>query len=406
MGRKSIWNPLGDYISKAEHTFVCRIDPNNWYTLRADGKGFSKMVKELKRNGILEEGYSKIFEKCMIRATEDVFGGHFYSFCAFTQSDEISIVFRKADICSDGQISNYESGGSTIKYLTHESSSISSRFTYYLIQESIEKYQTDIRIKFDTIKEEIVGKDNFNGIFDDIRKSMSILDIIKNIPVITFDCRFAQWNSFEAAFQLILWRSWDCSSNGVSNGIHIEKGLKNKRSKALQNTHEKLKTMKEDGILFKLNDHQMYGTFLYKAVEEKEKYVEYTKKTITVKINKIKKISFPILKLFKEGCIKYNEATKLIEISSFDHLKGNNKLLKCNSIQEILNSFLEMQIAKDLKQPCFEDDILEDDVYVDWNSIIKYKKGNIIMIAGLKYKSLVDNNNAIPIEGKFWKELK
>lgn len=78
-----------------------------------------------------------------------------------------------------------------------------------------------------------------------------------------FDARIAQFDSYEAALQVILWRSYDCNVNGVSSGIHCNQ-IENKSKINLMNSTGKLNVLEEKGILDKMTDHQLYGTTLWK----------------------------------------------------------------------------------------------------------------------------------------------
>lgn len=309
VGRKSIMNRLGDFITKAEHTLIEYIDPNAWYTLRADGKHFSRLMKDGKKSGLFEAGYSLVFENAMIMAVQDVLETHFYGVCAFTQSDEVTMVFRNAQVRGDGQISNWDSKGSLIKYLTHQSSAIASRFLHHIVRQ----FNEEIEKELGNIVENLINN-SMNENLERLRKLQSDLLKINKIPVIKFDCRFAQWNSLSSAFQVVIWRAWDCASNGVSSGIHLEPGLFNKKSKAEQNTTEKLKIMIKDKILTKLTDHQKYGTFIYKKAVEEEKHIEYTGKDILVVKYNSEKLSYPLMRLIKDGRVSYDETYNTLKI--------------------------------------------------------------------------------------------
>lgn len=320
LGRKSIMKPLGDFITIAEHILVEKIDPNLWYTLRADGKNFSKLIRDGKKSGLFGKGYSLLFENAMIEAVQDVFGTKFYGVCAFTQSDELTMLFRPCQRTHDGHISNWESNGLLVKNLTHQSSGIASRFVYHLIRQMNEEILKKIDLELLSLKSikeigDVIGLSLID--FSNLQVLKDNLMKITKIPIVEFDCRFAAWDSFLSGFQVIIWRAWDCASNGVSSGIHMATELQNKKIKAIQNTTDKLITMKNENLLDKLTEHQKYGTFFYWEICSEEKYLNYNKSTILVSRKIIKRFSYPLLTLFKEGFISFNSESNLIEISPF-----------------------------------------------------------------------------------------
>lgn len=282
VGRVSIMNPLGDYISEKEHTIVSHLDPKCWLSLRSDGKSFSKFVKRARSDGVLEKEYSLVFEEAMISAVRDVIGNEYYFVCAFTQSDEVTFLFRNADIRGDGQITNWNSDGSTVKVLTHQAGALSSRFTFHIMRQLIE---------------------------------MDKSNVIDKIHTLTFDCRFAQWDSFESAFQLIIWRAWDCMANGLSSGIHMINGITDKKAKHKYNSTDKLAFMESIGMLEKLTEHQKYGTFIYREKQESEKYIEFKKETVKFTKNVLQQVSYPLLTLVKNKCAHYDPEAKTLSLT-------------------------------------------------------------------------------------------
>ena len=84
------WTRLGDLVAARERASSGKIDGSQWISLRLDGCGFSKAVRMMRKNGILEEGFSDTFAQCMVgalRALMEHFGGSI----GYTQSDEMCI---------------------------------------------------------------------------------------------------------------------------------------------------------------------------------------------------------------------------------------------------------------------------------------------------------------------------
>ena len=50
IGKQSIWNPLGDKLSSNEKAMMpTHVPHRSYFTVRLDGKGFSKIIPELKK---------------------------------------------------------------------------------------------------------------------------------------------------------------------------------------------------------------------------------------------------------------------------------------------------------------------------------------------------------------------
>jgi hypothetical protein len=64
------WKELGNYIVANEHRAVERIYGDKWISLRLDGHNFSKLLKYLKKIGVLSQGYSIEFADIMQTCTK------------------------------------------------------------------------------------------------------------------------------------------------------------------------------------------------------------------------------------------------------------------------------------------------------------------------------------------------
>jgi tRNA(His) 5'-end guanylyltransferase len=77
---------------------------------------------------------------------------------------------------------------------------------------------------------------------------------------IQFDARMGVWKSKRDALQLLLWRAYDCSVNGVSDAIHCF----NPKLSGM-GTVDKLDWLNQQGLL-PLPSHQAYGTLFQRQI--------------------------------------------------------------------------------------------------------------------------------------------
>jgi tRNA(His) 5'-end guanylyltransferase len=212
---KSIWEIIGTKVSNKEKEMKICVEPDKFITLRFDGNNFSKVIPKLKIAGFLEHGYSKTFATIMQGATQKVMK-KFNAIYGFTQSDEITIIIPSTN--KDG---THIFDGRRDKLISLGASCIS---TYFVSELS-----------------------KINSIPDDI-------DIL-------FDGRMAYWNTLRDAFELILWRAYDCSINGISTAV-INYGADTTIKKS--NTAIKLMWLMTQGRL-PLDTHEVHGSFFAKT---------------------------------------------------------------------------------------------------------------------------------------------
>ena len=235
LSKHEIWDILGDYISHHERSARYDISPDLFYTIRLDGRRFSKeILPYLSKRGIISSGYSLEFEDAMKYAQRILFESTPNAICSFCQSDEITILVGPVRIGKSGERGNLSDNGRFQKYISHPASLVSSSFVISLINTLVNK---------------------------------SLVNLISSVKPVEFDARIAQYDSFESAMQLILWRSYDCSVNGISSGIHLNK-FPNKSELNKLNSTGKLRFLQENGILDTMTDHQLYGTFLWNSYTE------------------------------------------------------------------------------------------------------------------------------------------
>lgn len=213
---KKIWNTLGNTISQTEKQSVMCAEPEKYITLRFDGNNFSHTLPRLRKAGFIEDGFSQTFATLMQNATKEIMK-EFHAIYGFTQSDEITIIIPKC--VTIGATHNF--AGRRDKLETLGASIISQYIT---------------------------------------RELCKIKEIPDNIRII-FDCRMAVWDTFRDAFQLILWRVYDCSVNGISTAVANFRAPKDICDR---DTGVKLKWLEENNKL-PLNNHEAYGSFYMKV---------------------------------------------------------------------------------------------------------------------------------------------
>ena len=66
---RAVWDALGDLVASHEkNTFAGSMPGECWITLRLDGSNFSRVVKKMRRGGLVDgDGYSVTFEQVMQR---------------------------------------------------------------------------------------------------------------------------------------------------------------------------------------------------------------------------------------------------------------------------------------------------------------------------------------------------
>jgi len=84
------------------------------------------------------------------------------------------------------------------------------------------------------------------------------------LPVaLCFDCRLAEWDTLKAAFQVIIWRTYDCKRNAISNAAR-----RVDRSWETHHTQRKIDLLVERGEM-PTDPRQLYGSLW--ELESKEK---------------------------------------------------------------------------------------------------------------------------------------
>ncbi len=309
VGKEAIWQPLGDKLSANERTSsACStISQDSYYTLRLDGKGFSKVLPRLRSLGFLEpNGYSQMFGEIMqetaLAVATKTFPNALY---VFTQSDEITVVFDKARRDKNGDLMPMPLSGRVFKYLTHAASTATFTFTKCLLAKLVLRSTTAM-----------VSSSDVDGSPDcEISQSERVAKLMMELPEIVFDARLGLYSTLEDAFELVLWRSYDCAVNGVSSGVYFLQNVPDKKKAMLLDTSGKLKFLSENGFL-PLPNHQMYGSFYQLTTVEREVVNRQTGETFKKFSQAFQLVPGPVLRNFKDGKIVLQKTTTVDAVMS------------------------------------------------------------------------------------------
>ncbi|PRP84580.1 hypothetical protein PROFUN_09253 [Planoprotostelium fungivorum] len=85
-GRREDWEPVSEFMKGCESRFEQRLSEAEPYMLRLDGHRFSKFVKNF------DKPYDRRIHYAMVHTTADLLS-HFQATTAYTESDEISLIF-------------------------------------------------------------------------------------------------------------------------------------------------------------------------------------------------------------------------------------------------------------------------------------------------------------------------
>lgn len=225
---KVMWTALGDLVAQREKASSGSVSGDRWISLRLDGSGFSRVVKSMRRTGILEkDGFSETFASCMqssLRALME----HFNCHLGYTQSDEMIVFIQPASVVR-GEQQVHLRGGRVTKMTTLAASYVTAHFIMQLSKHCQSK-------------------------------GVDLEDLSHLLP--HFDCRLGHYASWEEARALLFWRAYDCSVNGLSDAVYHTKGSGN----AIQSLGKQQKAawLWEKGLL-PLPTHQAYGTVLVRV---------------------------------------------------------------------------------------------------------------------------------------------
>jgi tRNA(His) 5'-end guanylyltransferase len=268
---RKAWNELGDKLTKNERFYPIEATGDQWITLRLDGKAFSNTVKTLKSLGVFEQGYSHAFAECMRATTRALMSNQSFEgvVYAFTQSDEITLVIKPAPLERDtGKGSKF----SAIKSMSDPAAPPSADTRAIKMVQSPHQFngRSAKLISLSAAIASTAFRDELMRIL--LKRAMSepsamdtvqrVLAELKTLPTTVLDSRMAVYPTFRDAFELVLWRAYDCSVNGLCSVID---NCGRPGAKAISKLYgaQKLKWISEQG-LFPAHPHQVYGTFMYR----------------------------------------------------------------------------------------------------------------------------------------------
>jgi len=263
---KTTWTALGDLVSAREKSSNGRVDGSCWISLRLDGSNFSKTVRCMRRNGVLEEhGFSDRFAESMqvcLKALMEKFNCQL----GYTQSDEM-IVFIPPTNVIRGERQEHLRGGRVTKLTTLSAGFVTAQFVLHLSQLCL-------------------------------KAGIGIEGLAETLP--HFDCRLGHYDSWEEARALLMWRAYDCSVNGVSDAVYHTPGA----GKQIQSLgkKEKIDWLWREGLL-PLPRHQAYGTVLVKVKRWHEGFNPQKQETVKTLRGAIEHVDGPVLELFRSDSL-------------------------------------------------------------------------------------------------------
>ena len=234
LNKSAFWDPLGTKLSKNEKELV-NVSGESYYTIRLDGKNFSTVCPRLRKLGILKDGYSLDFEDWMKDVCSFLVNTLSNVSYAYTQSDEITLLFSPTTFNEKSQtFEPHVYNGRRDKLLTLCASLATQRFHRHMVLQG--------------------------G-----------LDLMDSLPHAVFDARLGVYASLADAFELVLWRSYDCSVNAVSTTLHLDPVTVtadgtplSRKEVGTMNTVQKLVLLYEAGRMAGMTHHQRYGTLLHR----------------------------------------------------------------------------------------------------------------------------------------------
>lgn len=229
--RKQVWEDLGALVRAKESSSITEIPGQQWISLRLDGCGFSKQTRRLRKEGVLESGYSADFGEIMKECVQLLLET-FHGCLGYTQSDEMTVLIPPASVVR-GEQQCHLYRGRVQKLCSTAASTVTALFNRRVFQ---------------------------------LAAKRSIV-LCEDFPLSHFDCRVGTFESEEEALALVLWRSQDCGVNGVSDAVHHCQG--SGKQVKMANGAVKLAWLAEQGRL-PLPAHQAYGSLFLVGFSMKE----------------------------------------------------------------------------------------------------------------------------------------
>mgnify|MGYP003647011252 CR=1 FL=1 len=265
--KKATWTALGDAIKVAEKTIPVdgSIPGERYASLRLDGKNFSKITRVMRSAGILGDGYSEKFAAAMQESCLSVME-LFNGVCAYTQSDEMTILVPCASVVRGVQQPHFMSGR-VMKWCSIAASQATAVFNA-----RIASY----------IRERDESNGNKDGNGDG--------KVEKVVPLALFDCRVGTYTSLETASLLVLWRAYDCSVNGLSDACYHLKGkVPGAKNANGYKFGQKIEFLKAAGVL-PLPVHQTSGSYYLRVKKMGKGYNPKTKEEVVCMRSVVEKV--------------------------------------------------------------------------------------------------------------------
>ena len=289
---------------------ISKIPSDKTFAMRLDIRGMSRIKSALIKLDVLKSRWDPDFAYIMRSVTESL-SYEFHSKFSYTQSDEITLIIVppvpiQTESESTDRLSKYQHpfNGRYQKLISLSAAMASTEFMRQLYLFAIYKSQ---------------GKMN--------------METLNKIPLVHFDCRISIWDNVKDAFQLVLWRSYDCGLNGISDAVYNLRGslkdesITNSEKSSPENKYDEendlnsksmrasVKEVMKLGSCAKLQflkvhnqlplpDHQAYGTLFERQKVKKSGFNPKTQKEESCERN----------------CIVQREAGNIINMVKYDEI--------------------------------------------------------------------------------------
>jgi len=263
---KAFWSKIGDALRSQESQLIEKVPGERFITLRLDGSGFSKLTRRLGDLGVFDHGYSDDFAQIMRDCCTSLMSKT-NAKCAYTQSDEMTVVIAAASVIR-GEQQCHMNSGRVLKLCTHAAAHITALFNF--------KLQALCTAK-------------------GIRMEESLLA--------SFDCRLGHFASLDEAMAVVLWRAADCGVNGVSDAVYKAKWkLAGAKKIMVKSTDDKLQWLAANKLL-PLKPHQAKGSFFVKSRRLSQGVNPKTGENVPCVRSLIEEVPGNVLRLAAEGML-------------------------------------------------------------------------------------------------------
>jgi tRNA(His) 5'-end guanylyltransferase len=246
-------DPFGARIKEYEKATETYLTPSDYTVVRIDGHGFSKWTK----------GFEKPFDELLTKLmseTSRLLMDEFHAVSAYSQSDEITLIFQPSHEVGVQGVSGFIYAGRVQKIVSLMASFASMTFNELLREALI------VELKRDMLNETISPR----------------RELIKSkIGKAFFDARVFQVPTDTEAYNAFLWRTKDCERN--SKNVFAQSILTHKQCMH-KTSNELVEVCKEMGFNWNLlNDRYKFGVLWKKGTMEVDAVDFYTKNPIKVK---------------------------------------------------------------------------------------------------------------------------